>query len=67
LPGVVNAEHVVFVARNPERISDPMLGSGEIAGVGWLPISSIQRLIAQGRIWNAESLVPLLRLMAMGA
>jgi 8-oxo-dGDP phosphatase len=64
LPGIVDAEHVVFEGRDPERVTDPVLGAGEIAGVGWLPVPAVTRLIAQGRIWNAESLVPLLRLLA---
>jgi 8-oxo-dGDP phosphatase len=64
LPGLLDAEHFIFEGRDPERVADPVFASGEIAGVGFLPTSAIQRLIAQGRIWNAESLVPLLWLLA---
>ncbi len=64
LPGLVDAEHFIFEGRDPEQVADPVLGPGEIGGAGWLSMSAIRSLIAEGRIWNAESLVPLLWLLA---
>jgi hypothetical protein len=55
---------VVFVGREPGRIGEPT-EVNEIAGVEWVPLSAIPRLISDGQIWNAGSLVALLRLLTM--
>ena len=62
MAGVVDAEHVVFIGRNPERIGEPI----EVDGAGrmdWVPLATVPRLIAAGEIWNAGSLVALLRFL----
>ena len=63
MAGIVDAEHTVFVGRNPERVGEP-IGGGEITRADWAPLASVPGLVASGDIWDAGSLVALLRLLA---
>jgi 8-oxo-dGTP pyrophosphatase MutT (NUDIX family) len=62
MAGAVDSEHFVFVGRGPHRIGDPT-DTDEAARVEWVPIASIRGVIASGDVWNAGSLVALLRLV----
>jgi 8-oxo-dGDP phosphatase len=60
--GSVDSEHVVFVGRDPQRIGDPADAS-EVTRMEWVPLGSVPELITAGKIWNAGSLVALMRLL----
>jgi len=61
-PGSVDAEVFVYVGRKPERIGEPA-GVNEAARLEWVPLVSVPGMIAAGDIWNAGSLVELLRFL----
>jgi len=63
--GMVDSEHVVFTGRDAEKVGEPTEGN-EIERMEWVPLASIPGLIAAGEIWNAGSLVALLRLLMPG-
>jgi hypothetical protein len=52
--GMVDSEHVVFTARDPEKVAE----ANEIERMEWVPLSSIPELIPSGEIWNSGPLVP---------
>jgi ADP-ribose pyrophosphatase YjhB (NUDIX family) len=58
MPGTVEAEHFVFVGRNPERVDDPTSLS-EAARVEWVPLESVPGLIDAADIWDAGALLAL--------
>jgi 8-oxo-dGTP pyrophosphatase MutT (NUDIX family) len=60
--GSVDSEHLVFVGREPERIGEPTDAS-EVARIEWVPLKSVPEMIAAGEIWNAGSLVALMRVL----
>ena len=60
--GTVDGELFVFVGRNPERIGEPT-EVNEASRVEWVPLASVPGMIAAGEIWNAGSLVALLRFL----
>ena len=60
----VDCEHVVYVGRDPERVGNPVEAS-EVARLEWVPLGPVSGLIAAGEIWNAGTLVGLLRLLTM--
>jgi 8-oxo-dGTP pyrophosphatase MutT (NUDIX family) len=60
--GTVESEHFLFVGRDPERIGEPT-EVNEVTRMEWVPIGLVPGLIASGEIWNAGSLVALLRLL----
>ncbi len=60
--GQVDSEHHVFVGREPERIGEPT-DTSEVARIEWVPLKSVPEMIAAGEIWNAGSLVALMRLL----
>jgi 8-oxo-dGDP phosphatase len=62
MPGAVDAEHFVFVGRNPERVGDPT-DLAEAARVQWVPLESVPDLIEAADIWDAGSLLALSRLL----
>jgi ADP-ribose pyrophosphatase YjhB (NUDIX family) len=64
MAGVVDAEHVVFAGQDPERIGEPTV-TGEVGRAEWVPLGSVPGLIAAGEVWDAGSLVALLRLLMM--
>lgn len=65
LAGSVDAEHGVFLSREPKRIGEPTV-LDEVVRAEWVPLGSIPGLIAEGQIWNAGSLVALLQVLARG-
>ena len=60
--GSVDSEHVVFVGRDPQRIGD-RADASEVTRMEWVPLGSVPELITAGKIWNAGSLVALMRLL----
>jgi 8-oxo-dGDP phosphatase len=58
----VDAEHLVFVSRNPERSGDPISLEG-IDRAEWVPLESVPGLIAAGQIWTSSTLVGLLQVL----
>jgi 8-oxo-dGDP phosphatase len=65
MPGMVDAEHFVFVGTGPERVGDPT-DLSEAARVEWLPLASVQRMMDAGEIWSAGTLLGLSRVLAKG-
>jgi 8-oxo-dGDP phosphatase len=64
MAGSVDAEHVVFVGQDPERVREP-IATAEVGRAEWVPLGSVSGLVAAGEVWNAGSLVALLRLLTM--
>jgi 8-oxo-dGDP phosphatase len=60
--GTVDGEHFAFVGRNPQRIGEPT-EVNEAERMEWIPLASVPQMIAAGDIWNAGSLVALLRFL----
>ena len=60
--GQVDSEHHVFVGREPERIGEPT-DISEVARMEWVPLKSVPEMIAAGEIWNAGTLIGLMRLL----
>ena len=63
--GTIDGELFSFVGRDPERIGEPT-EVNEVSRVEWVPLTSVSQMIAAGDIWNAGSLVPLLRFLMGG-
>jgi 8-oxo-dGDP phosphatase len=63
--GMVDSEHEVFLGRDPEKIGEPT-ETTEADKIEWIPLSLVPGLIEAGEIWNAGSLVALLRVLAKG-
>lgn len=61
--GMVDSEHVVFLARGADRVGDPT-ETTEAARIEWVPLSSVLGMIARGEIWNSGTLVALLHVLA---
>ena len=64
--GMVDSEHVVFVGRDPEKIGEPT-EANEADRIEWVPLASVPELIDSGQIWNAGTLIALLRALAKGS
>lgn len=64
MAGRLDAEHAVFVGRDPERIGEPT-EVNEVTRMEWVPLGSVPGLIASADIWDSGSLVALLRLLTM--
>ena len=62
MPGMLDAEHFVFVGTNPERAGDPT-DLSESARVEWVPLESVPQMIDAGEIWSGGSLVALARVL----
>jgi len=62
--GAVDSEHSVFVGQDPVQVCEPTVTS-EVGQADWTPLESVPGLIATGEVWNAGSLVALLRLLTM--
>jgi len=60
--GTVDAECFVYVGRNPDRVGEPT-EVNEVSRVEWVPLASVPGMIAAGEIWDAGSLVALLRFL----
>ena len=58
MPGTVDAEHHVYVGRDPRRIGDPT-DPAEAARVEWVPLASVPALLDAGEIWSAASVAAL--------
>jgi 8-oxo-dGDP phosphatase len=64
MAGSADAEHSVFVGQDPVQVGEPTV-TGEFGWAEWVPLGSVPGLVAAGEIWNAGSLVALLRLLTM--
>ena len=60
--GTIDGELFAFVGREPERVGEPT-EVNEAIRIEWVPLASIPGMIAAGEIWNAGSLVALLRFL----
>ena len=58
MPGIVDAEHFVFVGTNLERVGDPT-NLSELARLEWVPLESVPGLIDAADIWDAGTLLAL--------
>jgi 8-oxo-dGTP pyrophosphatase MutT (NUDIX family) len=65
MPGTVDAEHFVFVGRNPERVGAPT-DAREAARMEWVPLESVPALIDAADIWDAGTLLALSRVLMKG-
>lgn len=63
--GAIDGELFAFVGRDPEQIGEPT-EVNEVARMEWVPLVSIPGMITAGEIWNAGSLVALLRFLMDG-
>src|ERR1039457_880017 len=63
--GMVESEHVVFTGRDAVKAGEPT-ETTEVERMEWVPLASVPELIESGEIWNAGSLVALLRLLMPG-
>ena len=64
LAETVDCEHVAFAGHDPERVGEGAAASGA-ARVEWVPLGSVPGLIAEEQIWDAGTLVALLRLLTL--
>jgi 8-oxo-dGTP pyrophosphatase MutT (NUDIX family) len=60
--GTIDSEHFAFTGRELTRLGEPT-EKNELERLEWVPLASVPPMIAAGEIWNAASLVPLLRLL----
>lgn len=58
-----DAERVVFLGRDAQRVGEPVNSEG-IARVEWVALESVPELIGARKIWNAASIVGLLSVLA---
>jgi 8-oxo-dGDP phosphatase len=63
--GTVDSEHIVFVGRDPQKVSEPVEFS-EADRIEWIPLGRVRDLIRSGQIWNAGTLIGLLAYLADG-
>jgi 8-oxo-dGTP pyrophosphatase MutT (NUDIX family) len=66
MAGSVDSEHLVFVGHGPEKTGEPT-DTSEVARIEWVPLKSVPRMITAGEIWNAGSLVALMRFLLTAA
>lgn len=62
MPSMADAERLMFLGTDPERVGEPT-DLSEAARVEWIPLESIPRMIDEGEIWSASSLVALARVL----
>jgi 8-oxo-dGDP phosphatase len=60
--GTIDGELFAFVGREPERVCEPT-EVDEAVRIEWVPLAAIPGMIVAGEIWNAGSLVALLRFL----
>jgi len=64
LAETVDSEHVAFVGHDPERAGEAV--ASDVKQAEWVALGSVPGLIAEGEIWNAGTLVALMRLLTAG-
>jgi len=62
MPSMADAERFMFIGTSPERVGEPT-DLTEAARVEWVPLDSVARMIDEGEIWSASSLVALARVL----
>lgn len=60
----VDCEHVVFLGLEPDRTGEAIGGAG-VDRTEWVPLASVPELVSAGQIWQAATLVGVLRLVRM--
>jgi len=60
--GTIDGELFAFVGREPERVGEAT-EVNEAVRIEWVPLASVPGMITAGEIWNAGSLVALLRFL----
>jgi 8-oxo-dGTP pyrophosphatase MutT (NUDIX family) len=63
LVGAVDAWRDVFVGTGPRRVGEPVQ-TGEVDRMEWVPLSRTLGMIADGSVWNADTVVALLFVLA---
>jgi 8-oxo-dGDP phosphatase len=63
MPGMVDAEHFVYIGTGLERVGEPT-DLDEAARVEWVSLASVQRMIDAGEIWSAGTLLALSQVSA---
>lgn len=63
IPELLDAERVVFLGRDAQRVGEPV-SSEDIEGIEWLPLGSVVGLLTARQIWDADSVVGLLSYLA---
>jgi 8-oxo-dGTP pyrophosphatase MutT (NUDIX family) len=59
----VDSEQFAYVGRDPEPIGEPTEVNEQVARTEWVPLGSVQKLIAEGQIWESGALVALMRVL----
>ncbi|MGW4411985.1 NUDIX hydrolase [Nonomuraea sp. NPDC004702] len=60
MAGMVDAEHLLFVARGAEWMGAPE-GEVEADRIQWVPIAEVRSMMARGEIWTSGTLIGLLQ------
>lgn len=58
MAGMVDAEHILFLARGAERVAEPA-GEVEADIIEWVPMADVPAMIARGDIWSSGALIGL--------
>jgi len=58
MAGIADAERILFVGRDSQRIAEPVSSDGPLRAE-WIPLNSLQGLVNDGQIWDASSIVGL--------
>ncbi|MCM2418504.1 NUDIX hydrolase [Streptomyces sp. RKAG293] len=61
--GMCNAEHTVFLARDPVRVADPV-DTHEADRIEWFPLTAVQQMIDDRQIVAGVAVTGLLQLLA---
>ncbi|MFF2406350.1 NUDIX domain-containing protein [Streptomyces sp. NPDC058092] len=61
--GAVDAWRDVFVGTGPVRVGEPP-ETAEVKRMEWIPLASAMGLIAEGPVWNADTAIALLFVLA---
>jgi ADP-ribose pyrophosphatase YjhB (NUDIX family) len=64
MPGMVDTPHVVLLSRGAEYVGEPT-DEEEASIIRWIPLADVPKIIADGLIAGAGSLVGLLQTMAI--
>jgi 8-oxo-dGDP phosphatase len=59
----VDSEQFAYVGRDPERVGEPTEVNEQVARMEWVPLGSVQKLIAADQIWESGALVALMRVL----
>ncbi|MFC7217470.1 NUDIX hydrolase [Streptomyces polyrhachis] len=63
LVGAVDAWRDVFVGTGPVRVSERW-ETAEVERMTWIPLSSVMGMVTEGAVWNADTVIALLFVLA---